>query len=83
MVPPPLVATPPPLHSPLEGRGDPLAPKVHCPKGAKQSVSSGYNGVAVEKPGLGPHAWPTWRLEGQDHQLVTVPPGSWVDHHSF
>ena len=50
-----------------------------CSK-SKESVSSGFNGVAVERSGLGPRAW---YLLGLGGHLLTVPPRGWGDHRAF
>ena len=52
----------PPLHSPPRrggggGGGLSLAPNMYGAEGAKRKISSGYNGVEVERLGLGPGAW--------------------------
>ena len=49
---------PPPRTNSLPAGCEPsLAPKV---LGAEQKLSSGYNGVVVERSGLGPRAWFPW-----------------------
>ena len=59
-----------PLHSPPGGVGPSLSPNVLGTKGAGENFSSSYDGVVMQRPGLGPRA----RSLGAGRHLVTVPP---------